>query len=211
MADVPDVPADLATGDPSSRLPAPAERLRRNFGAAYVVIIDTRGKRYSHPNPTLIGKIVEEPVIALRGQVHPGVDNGSLGRSANVKVPVFDAAGTPIGEVSVGILETQIGQRLTAQVAPVLLYMLFALGLGVVASLVLTRTLKRVTFGLEPSEIVALVQEHEAMLHGVREGVVAMDADNRINVLNREARRLLGLAEVTMGDAADDSVRTATA
>ena len=79
------------------------------------------------------------------------------------------------------------------------------------ASLVLTRTLKRVAFGLEPSEIVGLVQEREAMLHGVREGVVAMDADNRINVLNGEARRLLGLAEVTMGDAADDSVRTATA
>ncbi len=206
VADVPDVPADLATGDPTARLPALAERLRRNFGAAYVVIIDARGKRYSHPNPALIGKYVEEPVVALDGQIHQGVDNGSLGRSANVKVPVLDAAGTPIGEVSVGILETQIGQRLSAQMAPVLLYLLFALGLGVVASLVLTRTLKRVTFGLEPAEIVALVQEREAMLHGVREGVVAMDAGNRINVLNEEARRLLGLTAVTLGDAVDDVI-----
>ncbi|MEP6799493.1 MAG: sensor histidine kinase [Lapillicoccus sp.] len=206
VADIPDVPADIATGDPLARLPALAERLRHNFGASYVVIIDARGKRYSHPNPALIGKVVEEPVIALDGQVHRGVDNGSLGRSANVKVPVLDAAGTPIGEVSVGILETQIGQHLSAQMAPVLLYMLFALGLGVVASLILTRAIKRVTFGLEPAEIVGLVQEREAMLHGIREGVVATDADNRINVLNEEARRLLGLLEVGLGDAVDDVI-----
>ena len=41
---------------------------------------------------------------------------------------------------------------------------------GVLAALALARRLKRQTFGLELGEIAALLQEREAMLHGIREG-----------------------------------------
>ena len=61
------------------------------------------------------------------------------------------------------------------------------------ASLVLARRLKRSTFGLELDEIAALVQEREAMLHGIREGVITLDRDGRVTLVNDEARRLLGL------------------
>ncbi len=204
VADVPEVPGEVTARDPQRRLPALAERLRRNFNAAYIVIIDASGTRYSHPNPALIGQRIEEPVVALDGTVHIGVDDGSLGRSANVRAPIFDAGGQPVGEVSVGILEAQVGQRFLAQMVPVLFYTLFALGVGGVASLVLARTIKRVTFGLEPAEIVALVQEREAMLHGIREGVIAVDTRNRINVLNEEARRLLAIPGARLGDPVDE-------
>src|SRR5438094_185209 len=79
------------------------------------------------------------------------------------------------------------------RVLEVALYSAIALALGVAASLLLARTIKRVTFGVEPSEIAALMQEREAMLHGIREGVLAVDAKGAINVLNDEARALLGL------------------
>ena len=57
----------------------------------------------------------------------------------------------------------------------------------------LARRLKRTTFGLELEEIAALLQDREAMLHGIREGVIAFDRDGRITVVNDEARRLLGI------------------
>ncbi len=204
VADIPEVASDLASGDPQRRLAPLAERLRRDFNAAYVVVIDAHGKRYSHPNPALIGQVIEEPVVALDGAVHTGVDEGSLGRSVNARAPVLDATGHPIGEISVGILETQVSQRLSAQMGRFLSSLLAALALGVAASLILARGIKRVTFGLEPSEIVALVQEREAMLHGVREGVIAVDTRNRINVLNEEARRLLAIPEARLGDLVDE-------
>lgn len=206
VADVPDVPAGVMGGDPLKRLPSLAERLRRNFGATYIVIIDASGKRYSHPNPALIGQRVEEPVVAVDGKVHHGVDDGSLGRSANVRAPILDTFGRPIGEVSVGILESEVGQRYLTQMGPVLTFTFFALGLGVIASLVLARTIKRVTFGLEPAEIVALVQEREAMLHGIREGVIAVDMRNRINILNAEARRLLAIPRARLGELVDQAL-----
>src|ERR1035437_5040487 len=81
-----------------------------------------------------------------------------------------------------------------------------ALAIGVVASLVLARAIKRATFGLEPAEIVALVQEREAMLHGIREGVIGFDPQGHMNVINDEARQLLALTGATIGQPLDDLV-----
>lgn len=206
VADSADVAQAVTDGDPGKSLPALAERIRAGAGASYVVIIDAHGRRYSHPNPALIGQLIEEPVVALDGQVHTGVDEGSLGRSANVKAPIFGPSGVPVGEVSVGILESEIGTQFADLMGRVILYTAAVLGIGVVASLVLARTIKRVTFGLEPAEIVALVQEREAMLHGIREGVVGIDARGRVNVVNDEARRLLGSPGVQLGEPVEASL-----
>lgn len=189
----------VVAGDPQHLLPALGERVRRDTAASYVVIIDGSGLRYSHPNPALIGKRVEEPVVAMDGAVHTGIDAGTLGRSANARAPILDATGRPVGEVSVGILESEVGVRFTQQMADIALYTLLALVFGVVASLVLARAIRRVTFDLEPAEIVGLVQEREAMLHGIREGVLAVDTLGRLNVLNEEARRLLAIPAARLG------------
>ena len=196
---VPEVAQAVVAGDPTHSLRGLAEAVRRDSGASYVVFIGRDGVRFSHPNPDLIGRRIEEPVVALDGQVHTGVDNGSLGRSANARAPVFDAQGQPVGEVSVGLLESEVGVRFSHEMADILLYTGAALALGVVASLMLARAIKRVTFGLEPAEIVALVQEREAMLHGIREGVLGVDATGKINVLNEEARQLLGVPTAVIG------------
>ena len=47
-----------------------------------------------------------------------------------------------------------------------------ALGRG---SLLLSRRVKRQTLGMEPAEIAGLVEHREALVHGVKEGVVALD------------------------------------
>jgi sensor histidine kinase regulating citrate/malate metabolism len=49
--------------------------------------------------------------------------------------------------------------------------------------------------GLERAEIAALLEQREAMLHGIREGVVAVDRAGLITVVNDEARRLLRLPQ----------------
>lgn len=199
LGHVPQVATAVSAGDPDHVLRRLGEAVRKDSGASYVVVIGRDGTRYSHPNPSLIGRRIEEPVVALDGRVHTGFDNGSLGRSANARAPIFGADGTPVGEVSVGLLESEVGVRFTHEMTDVLLYTGAALALGVGASFLLARGIKRVTFGLEPSEIVALVQEREAMLHGIREGVVGVDASGRINVLNDEARRLLDIPGAVLG------------
>jgi two-component system CitB family sensor kinase len=59
--------------------------------------------------------------------------------------------------------------------------------------MLLARRIKRQTFGLEPDEIATLLEQREAVLHGIREGTIATDALGRVTLVNDEAQRLLGL------------------
>jgi two-component system, CitB family, sensor kinase len=70
----------------------------------------------------------------------------------------------------------------------------------------LARRLKRQTFGLELDEIAALLQEREAMLHSIREGVIIVDPTGRLLLVNDEARRLTGLPSSAAGAPLDDAV-----
>jgi two-component system CitB family sensor kinase len=206
VAAMPQLPAALAAHDPDHTIQPLASSIARSAGAAYVVITDRSGIRYSHPNPALIGKRLEEPVAVLDGQPHVGIDHGSLGRSANGKAPIFDSSGQVVGQVSVGILETEVAARVAKDVQAIVAYSALALAVGAAVALLLARTLKRATFGLELKEIAALVQEREAMLHGIREGVIGFDARGRVSLINGEARRLLDIAGTTTGQRLEELV-----
>ncbi|MCU1656784.1 MAG: hypothetical protein JWO57_1440 [Pseudonocardiales bacterium] len=206
VAQMPQIRAELQDGDPTHLIRGLAADIARATGASYVVVADRDGVRYSHPNPALIGLRLEEGVVVLDGRDHVGIDEGSLGRSANGKAPVQAADGRVVGEVSVGILESEVGARLRHEILVIALYLGLALGIGVVASWLLSRLIKRATFGLELSEITSLLQEREAMLHGIREGVIGLDARGRINVINNEACRLLKVSAAAAGHHVDDVV-----
>lgn len=199
VAQMPQIATDLGNGDPGHEIRALAQRVRDATGASYVVVTDRSGIRFSHPNPALIGKRLEEPVAALDGHTHVGIDKGSLGRSANGKAPIFDAQHNVIGQVSVGILEAQESTVNGQSVAAIIGYSLLVLAVGTIGSLILASRIKQVTFGLEPSSIAALLQEREAMLHGIREGVLGFDLNGAITVVNAEARSLLALKGPILG------------
>jgi two-component system CitB family sensor kinase len=198
------VRAEMAAGDADSHVQQIAEQIRKATGAAYVVVIDRNGVRHSHPNQALVGQRIEEPVIALDGRTHVGIDPGSLGPSANGKAPLRAPDGSIIGEVSVGFLEKYVSRQLWDEIPVLLLYTGAALLVGVLASLVLARRLKRMTFGLELHDLASLLQDREAMLHGIREGVIAFDHQGRLSMVNDEALRLLKLRSATLGEPLDE-------
>ncbi len=183
-----------------------AERIRRETDAAYVVVIDLNRVRHSHPDPQLIGRQVSEPIVTQDGRTHVGIDNGATGRSANGRAPMYAADGRMIGEVSVGIRESSVSLALWQELPAYAGWLVVALGVGAVASWLLARRLKRRTFGLELDEIAQLLQEREATLHGIREGVIAFDRAGRVTMVNDEARRLLRLGVVPVGGRLDDLV-----
>jgi two-component system CitB family sensor kinase len=206
VAQMPGLRSALIDGDPAGAIQVDAEAVRHGTDASYIVVTDRTGLRYSHPNPALIHQRLEEPVAVLDGRRHLGVDNGSLGRSANGKAPILDPTGAVIGQVSVGILEDRVSAQLRHELVAIITYTALALGLGVLASSLLAQRIKRVTFGLEPAEIVSLLQEREAMLHGIREGVIGFDAKGRVSVINAEAQRLLSVGPGVAGRGVDQIV-----
>jgi two-component system CitB family sensor kinase len=200
--------ADLVlAGDPTGTVQQRAEAIRQSTGALFVVITDANGIRLSHPNPDRLGEVVStDPGPALSGETVMTVQRGTLGLSARAKVPLRAADRHIVGEVSVGIDAGEIDSRLLRLVPSIALYSGLALAIGVLASLILARRLKRQTFGLELGEIAGLLQEREAMLHGIREGMVGVGIDGRVGLINDEARRLLGLRRTGIGEPISDLV-----
>ncbi len=189
----------LIGGDATGLIQQTAENITRSTGATYVVVTDAQGIRYSHPNPALIGKPVDEqPGSILAGHSWVGVQRGTLGVSARGKAPIFHN-GQVIGMVSVGFLEPPLAQRLMSELPAFAGALLPSLAIGVLASWLLASRLKRQTFGLEPYEIAGLLEEREASLQGIHEGAIATDRDGTITLANAEARRLLDLPADAVG------------
>ncbi|HEV7207112.1 MAG TPA: sensor histidine kinase [Mycobacteriales bacterium] len=206
VAGVPAIRACMATGGPgcASTIQDFATKTQQQTDASYVVLIDMNRIRHSHPDPGLIGQQVEEQIVTLDGRVHRSIDNGSTGPSANARAPLYGPNGAMVGEVSVGISESSVSSALWRELPSFAVWFAIALAIGAFASWGLARRLKRRTFGLELDEIARLLQEREATLHGIREGVVAFDKDGSINVVNDEAQRLLRLPVSAVGSRLDE-------
>jgi two-component system CitB family sensor kinase len=207
IAAMPNVVEAFAQPRPSDVIQPIAEAIRKSEAASFVVVANVDGIRYSHPNPEQIGQRVStDPSPALQGQSWVGIEQGTLGRSVRAKVPIFGAQGQVIGIVSVGFLEDQVNATLLQSMPVIGANVVLALALGIAGSLLLARRLKRQTFGLQPSDIAALLEQRDSMLHGIREGMVATDRDGRITLVNDEARRLLGLEGPVEGRRIDECV-----
>ncbi|MFI1825956.1 ATP-binding protein [Streptomyces sp. NPDC020412] len=192
----PEVAEKLLSSSPTPDGPvqAEAERIRKATGAEYIVIMDRGGVRWSHTSRGEIGRVVStDPSVPLAGREIMEIDSGTLGRSARGKVPLRDAGGDIIGAVSVGIEYDSVRDRLFSAIPGLVAYAGGALAVGAIAAYLISRRLQRQTHDLAFSDISALLAEREAMLHGIREGVVALDAAGRVRLMNDEAQRLLGL------------------
>ena len=206
VAATPDIVEAMNDPEPSKTIQPIAEAIRRSVGADFVVVANKDGIRYSHPNPENIGKRVStDPNPTLAGDVYVGYQEGTLGRSLRAKVPIV-SGGDVIGIVSVGFLDAQLAQKLAQALPTMILTVLLALALGIGGSLVLARRIDRQTFGLGPREIAGLLEQRDAMLHGIREGVLALDVTGHVTLANDEARRLLALSGSVEGSALDDVV-----
>jgi sensor histidine kinase regulating citrate/malate metabolism len=124
---------------------------------------------------------------------------GEVGESVVAHVPVIGEDGTVVGVVAAGVATPTFFEGVVNSPAEALLILGIATVIGVVGSFLLSGRVKRQTFGLEPREIAGLVEHREAMLHGIREGVVGLDATDRITLVNDQARRLLSLPADVVG------------
>lgn len=173
-----------------------AEKTRLATGVAYIVVLDMDRIRYSHPVRDRIGKEFTDQDIgaALANHEYVSRAQGVLGHSVRAFVPIKVDEGTrQVGVVVVGVLTPTMAQILHKVMLEVYSFLAVGLIIGLVGSLLLARNIKRAMFSMEPEEIARILQERIAIFQSMGEGVVAIDTDARITVLNNEARRLLKL------------------
>jgi two-component system, CitB family, sensor kinase len=191
-----EVRAALQRDDPSTVLQPLAERVRRTSDLGFVVFMSPEGTRFSHPTPTRIGgHFVGTIAPAQAGRAFTETTTGTLGPSVRAVAPVRDGRRVA-GLVAVGVLQEAIAEEVRRQLPGLLASIAVAGGL---LSLLLARRVRRQTRGMDPEELAALYDHHDAVLHAIREGVVVVGRDDRLLLANGEARRLLGLDEGAIG------------
>jgi two-component system CitB family sensor kinase len=194
VAASPLVRSALSAPNPSAILQPYAERVRRDTGTDFVVVMTTKGIRYSHPKPELIGKRFSGHIdAAVAGGVVLETYGGSFGPSERTVVPVRADNGKVVALVSVGVTRAAVAKELAQQVPTLLLAGIAALLLAAGGSALVARRLRRQTHGLGPDELGRMYEFYDAVLHAMREGLVLLDQDGRLMLANDEARRLLEL------------------
>ncbi|WP_308932067.1 ATP-binding protein [Arthrobacter sp. SLBN-112] len=181
-------------------LPAVAESVRIVSGSSRVALAKLDRTVVASSDPSLLGEPLElGESRVMEGRAWTGVVGGTPAPLLSAHVPVLDDAGRMIGIASISRNYPTVLERLGDAVPNLLTYLGVASVLGLAGSLLLSRRVKRQTLGMEPSEITSLVENREAMLHGLKEGVVALDLHERITVANHSARSLLGLPPDCVG------------
>jgi two-component system CitB family sensor kinase len=199
VADSPTVVEAMAQPSTCSSLQPFAERVRRDTGVDFVVVMELDRTRCTHPNPDNIGKpFVGDLGGAPDGKVFTQENTGTLGPSMRAVVPVFDGDEV-IALVSVGIRVEEIDRRLRDDLALVLLAAVAVLAVGLAGAALVSRRLRRQTHGLGEGEITRMYEYYTAVLGAVREGLVLLDTEGRVALVNNEATRLLDLPPDVVG------------
>ncbi|WP_327169453.1 ATP-binding protein [Streptomyces subrutilus] len=203
LAGMPLVSSQLVRPAPGETLAPLVQTTLTQSGVTSVTVADSTGRIVSSTNPSVIG---------TRLQLGPGVAQ-ARGWSGELvldgvpelvaQVPVLGSGqpvlGRHLGTVMIGEASPTVWQRLNGASSYLLAYLGIASGLGLTGSWLLARRTKRQTLGLEPREIAGLAEHREAMLYGIAEGVVALDPQLRLTLVNEVGRRLLDLPEHCVG------------
>jgi sensor histidine kinase regulating citrate/malate metabolism len=205
VADSPSVREAIGTPDPTALLQPYALRVMRDTEVDFVTIMNPAGIRWTHPDENEIGRHFRgNTARALKGQTFTETYTGTLGPSVRAVTPVEDDDHRIIGLVSAGIKVEAISKRVSDQVTALFGVAAAALALGAVGTYVINARLRRHTHGMNAAELSRMHDYHQAALHAVREGLLMLDGQYRVALVNDGGRELLGLSEEVVGRSVAD-------
>ncbi|WP_433790543.1 ATP-binding protein [Actinoplanes sp. CA-252034] len=204
LADNPLVRDRLPRPAPGETLAPLVQTIRTQSDVTSVTIADARGIVVSSTDPILVRTLLPlgDPGVAEgRGWSGELVVDGS--RELVAQVPVLSAEpgtlGQRLGTVMIGERSPTVWQRARDGAGNLAIFLGIASLVGIAGSWLEARRIKHQTLGLEPREIAGLAEYREAMLYGIAEGVIALDPQHRITLVNAVGRTLLDLPEDSAG------------
>lgn len=200
LANTPLVRARIDAIDAPRVLAPTVDRALRLSGATVVSVTDPDGEVVASSDPTIVGTRLDlgpSRVQEGRGWSGDVADDGRQNVAGHA--PVLDDDGRLIGLTIAEQRYPAVWDRLTDDSTDLALFLGAGAALGVLGTWWVSRVLKRRTRGLGSAEIATLADHREALLHSIGEGVLAIDPDGRVTVLNDGARELLGLPDDVVG------------
>jgi sensor histidine kinase regulating citrate/malate metabolism len=181
------------------------QRVRNNLQASGVYLADPDGVVLVSSD--FVGRdrrIDLDDSTVQQGRTWTGDVDDFGERAIAAQVPIIDEDLRLVGIAMVAQSYPSWGERVRSVLPDLLTFAGLGLGLGVAGSFLLSRLIRRRTRGLEPAAIAALADQREALLHAIREGVVAVSTDGTVTVFSDSARELVGLDGPVEGRRVED-------
>ncbi|GAB3043616.1 DcuS/MalK family sensor histidine kinase [Virgibacillus ainsalahensis] len=188
----------LTDPDNSGEIQSYTKAVQEDTDVDYIVVMDNQHIRRSHPVEKRIGEyfVGNDEDRAFGGERYTSIAEGTLGKSMRAFIPVWNE-NKQVGVVAVGILLDNVNESVFRSQAMVYTGTAAGLIIGAIGAFFLSGRVKRTLHGLEPQEIGQLLQERDAMLASVREGIIAINKQNEIVVANNNAMDLFDRAELS--------------
>lgn len=173
-----------------------AKHLQKMTSVSFIVVIDMQGIRKSHANHNLIGLPVEggDEADVLKGKSYISQAKGTLGFSIRAFKPIF-SENKQIGAVIVGITVNTIELAASKLTTPILLSLASVFAISICLAILLSKNIKNSLLGFEPVQMTRLYEEMDAILHTVREGIIVINKQGEITLINDGARRILKIEQ----------------
>lgn len=174
-------------------------------GASDVYLVAPDGTVLAASEPSLVGSTADLGASdATRGRGWSGDVDVDGARTVAAHAPILADDGTLVGIAVAQQTYPSVWDRLTSAASDLALFLGIGAALGLVGSYVVSLVVRRRTRGLAPTEIENLADHREALLHSIREGVVAVGTDDRVTMMNDAARTTLGIAGDPVGRRIDE-------
>ncbi|WP_158318953.1 DcuS/MalK family sensor histidine kinase [Robertmurraya kyonggiensis] len=169
-------------------------KIQTSTNVEFIVVLDMNGIRKSHPDSSKIGEkfVGGDEKDVLVGKEYSSISEGTLGKLLRAFTPIFDQNHQQIGAVAVGISLERISLVLSMIRKNIFLGIGIGMIFGTICAVLLSYFVKRVLLGLEPSEIARILNERQALIESVHEGIIAVDQDGNITLVNKSAMNLFG-------------------
>ncbi len=193
LSKLPDLITSIESGE-RHKVKQLISRLQEASDADFITVSDRQGIRLTHPVESRIGSPVVGGDIdrALEfGESYLSYSVGSLGPSIRYISPIITEEGTVIGMIKVGYLLDTI-DALTSKRLMLLVvigFVVICAGLGI--SWLFSTYVRSQMQELEPWQIKQALKTHQGVLQATYEGIVAIDAEQHIYLINNSARAML--------------------
>ena len=161
----------------------------------YIAVTDTHNVRLYHTENALIHHIPPDRPDDMRlrhGESFTGTKKGTSGLAVSTRTPLF-YRGKYLGYVSVGYLEKNRLVAVLRYFFPFSLLLITVLVMIMISSLFSWRVLIRQMSGLSPEVINYRYQIRRAILHAIGDGIIALNREGEVLLINHAAQHLLSL------------------
>ncbi|MEB1806512.1 MAG: sensor histidine kinase [Bacillaceae bacterium] len=185
------------------------ERMRVLNEQDYIVILNMDRIRLTHPIPERLGTpfvggdegaAFAEHIYISRAKAEDGTE------TVRAFVPIINRDREQVGVVVVGSVLPYLSDIIYEFGRTALIIILITTLFGFWGAWLLANHIKKQTFEMEPSELARVLEERTATFNAIHDGVIAIDEQQRITVINEAAKKMLNVHGNVVGKQISDVI-----